>query len=131
MIIQNYSDEIPRLRDEIGKLKAEREALAEKNEELDAVVNRLAEFVASISDCLTAAKTELAALRADAERLSYMEDADRCYWVSVQSQPHGSHIFSGQGRGLRSAIDAATAQAPAQSHTPASPDHPEAPQPPR
>jgi hypothetical protein len=43
----------------------------------------------------------------DAERLDWLEDPAECYWVSVQRSPDGKHIRSGQGKGLRSAIDLA------------------------
>lgn len=48
--------------------------------------------------------------RRDAERLDWLEDIGRCYWVTVQTRPHGGYLFSGQGPALRSAIDRAMAE---------------------
>lgn len=35
----------------------------------------------------------------------------KCYWVTVQTNPHGDHVYSGQGPALREAIDAAMSAA--------------------
>lgn len=61
---------------------------------------------------IAALKAENEALRKDAERLNWLEDRSRCYWVSVQGQPAGNVIRSGQGEGLREAIDAAKGSQP-------------------
>ena len=52
-------------------------------------------------------RDERDALRADAERLDWMEDALKCYFFQVQSQPSGAYIVQGYGKKLRAAIDAA------------------------
>ena len=49
------------------------------------------------------------ALRADAERLNWMEDALKCYFFQIQSQPSGAYVVQGYGKKLRAAIDAAIA----------------------
>jgi len=60
---------------------------------------------------LESAESRLAEVEAerDAERarLDWMEDPARCYWVTIQSQPSGEYFRSGQGVGLRDAIDTA------------------------
>ena len=64
-------------------------------------------------------RAELAALKArdeavrDAERYRWLK-SDRCYWIEIQSQPHGDYIFRGQEAdlkyaGLDAAIDAVIA----------------------
>ena len=53
--------------------------------------------------------TELEGVRKDAERLDWMEDVSKCYWVQVDAQPDGHTVRAGQGTGLRAAIDAAIA----------------------
>ena len=50
---------------------------------------------------------ENARLRVDRVRLDWLEDCAKCYWVTIQTQPNGGHIRSGQGQGTRAAIDAA------------------------
>lgn len=56
---------------------------------------------------LTAANARIKELEKDAARLSWLEDADKCYLVCVESQPHADTIFDGPGPGLRAAIDKA------------------------
>lgn len=41
----------------------------------------------------------------DTRRMDWLEDIAKVYWVTVQTQPHGEHIFAGQGKALREAID--------------------------
>lgn len=43
----------------------------------------------------------------DSQMMDWLSNPLRCYWVSVQRQPSGDHIFSGQGNGLRAVIDRA------------------------
>ena len=62
---------------------------------------------------LAQAKAEIAGLRADKIMLDWLEDKERCYHVTVQSQPSGEFIFDGHGVGLRHAIDEALAKPPA------------------
>ena len=57
-----------------------------------------------------ALRAELERVRKDAERLDWMEDVSKCYWVQVDAQPDGHTVRAGQGTGLRAAIDAAIAQ---------------------
>ena len=59
------------------------------------------------ADELSAAQSELTAARADAERLDWLEDKTKCYWVAIQRQPDAEHIFSGHGKLIRAAIDEA------------------------
>jgi len=43
----------------------------------------------------------------DSERMDWLEDITKCYWVTVQTHPSAQHIYSGQGPALRESIDAA------------------------
>ena len=56
-------------------------------------------------------RVEVARLREDAARYRWLRDPHKCYWISVQSQPHGEEVFDGGGGscsdGLDAAIDAA------------------------
>ena len=85
-------------------------------------------FARTLERELNAANAENAHLRADlaqrtAERDEAQKDAQRyrwlhskgCYWIEIQSQPHGDYIFRGQAwadlkyGGLDAAIDAVIA----------------------
>jgi len=62
-----------------------------------------------VADVAKMLRARVAELEKEAERLNWMENKNTCYYVRVQSQPHGNEIFSNQGAGLRAAIDAAIA----------------------
>ena len=47
----------------------------------------------------------------DARRLDWLEDITKCYWITIQTQPSAKRVFSGQGLGIRAAIDAASGEA--------------------
>ena len=46
-------------------------------------------------------------LEADAKRLDFLEDVSKIYNIDILSQPSGDTVWSGQGSGLRAAIDEA------------------------
>lgn len=56
---------------------------------------------------LIAAIQRIEELAKDAERLDFIEDPARTYWITIQTQPNANHIRAEQGAGTRAAIDAA------------------------
>ena len=44
-----------------------------------------------------------AVVRTDSAILDWLEGTN-CYWVTVQTEPHGVTIFNGCGKGLRAAV---------------------------
>ena len=53
-------------------------------------------------------EAQLAGVGRDTVRIDWLEDTERCYWVALQMQPHGNHIYQSCGSGLREAIDSVT-----------------------
>ena len=60
---------------------------------------------------LQAAESRAASAEKDAARLDWLEDITKCYWITIQTQPSAKRVFSGQGLGIRAAIDAASGEA--------------------
>ena len=58
-----------------------------------------------LRECLV----RLEAAEKDAQRLDFLEDEKRCYWVEFQVQPSGEMLYAGNGLALREAIDSAIA----------------------
>jgi hypothetical protein len=70
----------------------------------------LAEVNVRLRAELAAAIKQRDEARLDAERYRWLK-SDQCYWVEIQSQPHGDYIFKGQaarsiGGSIDNAIDA-------------------------
>lgn len=56
-----------------------------------------------------AGEGEIEALRKDAERMAYLRDPQRVYFVQVQRQPDGEYVCRASGEKVRACIDAAIA----------------------
>jgi hypothetical protein len=65
------------------------------------------EIVERLRAELAAAIKQRDEARRDAERYRWLK-SNGCYWVEIQSQPHGDYIFKGQAcYSFRGSIDAA------------------------
>ena len=95
--------------DALERLTGERDAaLAASRYETDLCQQAL-DTVKEVQAEVDRTIAERDALRADAERLNWMEDALKCYFFQIQSQPSGAYVVQGYGKKLRAAIDAAIA----------------------
>ena len=74
-----------------------------------AIIEPLESQIAALTAERDSLRAQVAELEKEAARLNWMENKNTCYYVNVQSQPHGDEIFSNHGVGLRAAIDAAIA----------------------
>ena len=85
------------------------EAQAKRIAELEARLEITGPYdgIAARDETIRLLEAENARLRVDSARLDWLEDCTRCYWVTIQTQPNGGHVRSGQGVGTRAAIDAA------------------------
>ena len=111
--LQATLDDMMKAMADVKRLTAENAALKEGLDGWHARNLDLEVEFARLVDVCHAAKLRLAAerdaLRADAERLNWMEDALKCYFFQIQSQPSGAYVVQGYGKKLRAAIDAAIA----------------------
>ena len=96
------------------ELQAERQRCEGLVKERAEILNvKSVEGLTSSEWLLRTAKAESRAASAekDAARLDWLEDITKCYWVTIQTQPSAKRVFSGQGLGIRAAIDAASGEA--------------------
>jgi multidrug resistance efflux pump len=92
--------EIERLRAELAQRTAERDESWLSNATLRADLAMANAEVAAL-------KAERDEARKDAQRYRWLQSKG-CYWIEIQSQPHGDYIFRGQEAGLNSVgLDAA------------------------
>lgn len=100
--------ETERERDDLKRKLAEAEA------ERDALCAAAPQYLRSFTHERDALLAEIAGLREDKERLDWLENHDKCYWVEIQSEPHGGHVYKGHPGiseiMIREAITAAIAQ---------------------